>query len=163
MGTRADTHWYVDSPVGWTSAQVKEGLKTTGNFLPVLAWVCDQIEGPIVEFGVGFYSTPYLASLGREFVSVESDPAWREFAGRHFSHLVVGDLTELTSYEDMDWGVVFLDQDPVEERIPTLKNLPFQAAVIHDLPKANWVETFDEYEYKDGFDQTTVLAHRELK
>src|SRR5688572_25039234 len=71
--------------------------------------------GPVLEVGAGKWSTPILRDFckaaQRDFVSLDSDPAWRQ------------DPTRLVLYDDVlpnlaqqAWSVVFLDHSPGERR-----------------------------------------------
>jgi hypothetical protein len=49
-----------------------------GSHMPALRWAVERTEGPIFEMGAGLFSTPYLVSTGRELVTYELDPKWKE-------------------------------------------------------------------------------------
>jgi hypothetical protein len=90
---------------------------------PVLAAAVARTKGPVIEFGMGDYSTPMLHGLCRDrlLVSVESDPKWlaqfEEFRSpNHELHLVNGapNRSAWEQYkgieERSDWSVALVDQ-----------------------------------------------------
>jgi hypothetical protein len=90
---------------------------------PVLAAAVARTTGPVIEFGMGDYSTTMLHGLCRDrlLVSVESDPKWlaqfEEFRGpNHEMHLVSG-APQRAAWEQYkgieertDWSVALVDQ-----------------------------------------------------
>lgn len=70
-------------------------------------------NGPVLEVGVGYWSTPMLdgfcKAAGRPFVRVENAPEWAQnFPGTAIS----GDYSILTGLAVQQWSVVFLDHSP---------------------------------------------------
>lgn len=83
--------------------------------LPALLACIAQSDGPVLELGVGHFSTPHLhalcGALGRNLISVESDKEWRhEFQKYEHApwHYVVRDWCDL----GLRWGVAFIDHSP---------------------------------------------------
>ena len=72
--------------------------------------------GPMLELGVGYYSTPLLHEIAvaqkRPLVTHDNDPAWvelfRPFA--HAYHHVA--LLDRHDWENIHWGLVFVDHGP---------------------------------------------------
>lgn len=87
--------------------------------LPVLAACLAQTKGPVLELGMGSYSTALIHAMckNRVVVSTDTDPAWIEkFKGQvehpHSIHLVEHDIHASFSKqlaETRRWGVVFID------------------------------------------------------
>ena len=116
-----------------------------GTHMPILAAAVMQSRpGPVLEYGVGFYSTPMLhllcAETGRKLLSLEGDPPWAEkFGGmRHEDHRIVGVSSwpdsEALVDETPEWSVVFIDHGPDERRVVDARRLANRAefVVVHD-------------------------------
>jgi len=123
--------------------------------LPLTLACIATTEGPVLEIGVGFHSTPLLHSLlagmQREFVSAESDPYWREvfepiyalprtipsgcattcYDGHHFVEDTMANLEMLATKH---WSVVLVDDSPGYPRCENVKLfLPVSDYVlVHD-------------------------------
>lgn len=92
-----------------------------GSFLPALTACVAVTKGPVLEFGVGHYSSPVLHAMvlacGRKLVSVESDPVWYELISKRFLLRDVHvfdrcEYSEAVSKYLVPWGVVFIDSSP---------------------------------------------------
>jgi hypothetical protein len=93
------------------------------SYMPALIHAVARSTGPILEIGVGHFSTPVLheiATAGRRVVSVEDAPAWIKMFEHYSSafHEIKGG-----SYDDIlptltgtQWGVTFIDNSPGGER-----------------------------------------------
>jgi len=122
------------------------------SWLPALGCALGNSHGPVLEIGIGHFSTPFLheycKGAGRELWSVESDITWR----RHFEDRYLSDWHRFfypidhcvpkEMLNDTHFGVTFIDNSPGGEA--RLK--PFKAAllnsdyiVVHDY----WRENFD--------------------
>jgi hypothetical protein len=116
--------------------------------LPLFLACIAATEGPVLEIGVGFHSTPIihslLGALGREFVSAESNPYWIDVfkpdytcalddAG--FSHtFLLDDYPTLKTLTERHWGVVLVDDSPGPPRCDNVSMfLPVSDYVlVHD-------------------------------
>ena len=121
-----------------------------GTHMPILAAaVLDAGPGPILEYGVGFYSTPLLHLFaheqGRELLSLESDAAWADrFGGlRDERHKIIAppswEASEaIVDAAAKDWAVVFIDHGPNERRLVDARRLANRAeyVVMHDWDDA---------------------------
>lgn len=105
-----------------------------GSHLPVLVKALSLSNGPVLEMGMGFFSTPVLHWLcfgaGRELWSYENDPFWttafRDFPTdkHHITLLPHVDARGMPDgYYDWDaadldkqWGLVFIDHHPGQRR-----------------------------------------------
>jgi len=116
-----------------------------GTHMPALAAaVLTARPGPVLEYGLGFYSTPLLhclcLAMGRDHLSLDGDPRWAEqFAGlREPSHRILGFERWADSEPIVDavpeWAVVFIDHGPNERRVVDAKRLATKAefVVVHD-------------------------------
>jgi len=134
--------------------------------MPGLRWATEQTNGPILELGAGFYSTPFLHRLseaGRMVVSYEYDPEWFQqiwsrFEGPH--HHVIHDFADVPPGS---WSVVLVDCEGWS-RHPFFNALRDHADifVIHDTQDP-WIPEldFESFEYRFDFGdnpRTTLLS-----
>jgi hypothetical protein len=136
---------------------------------------------PVLELGVGEFSTPILheicAAQGRYLRTLTEDPEWynryKQFAvpGRHDIHLLSGGRT-LTTWRqnawalkppapdprfnnDQIWEVVFVDQAPGNARVWSIEELRQDAVifVVHDT------EAYGHYGYGPCFEKFKHVKH----
>ena len=132
------------------------GLKW-GSHLPSLVWSLVASCGPVLEVGVGHFSTPFLHSWSqaakREIISLEADAEWGEpfrrkyltplhrFDLRAYELSVPAVIEERKIEEAKDgitigstFGVAFLDHSPGVRRVEDFKLLAPHTAylVVHD-------------------------------
>jgi hypothetical protein len=110
--------------------------------LPALLACIAVTDGPVLELGVGHFSTPHLHALcgamGRELVSVEPDEKWRvEFANKYTgpNHTFT---SEWMHPHMRDWSVAFIDHSPGgANRAAAFKALieECEFVVVHDAQK----------------------------
>lgn len=111
--------------------------------LPALLACIAVADGPVLELGVGHFSTPHLhalcGALKRLLVSVESDGEWRaEFItkyGNGFNHAFRSEVLDTGSVR---WGVAFIDHSPGgANRAAAFKALidVSEFVVVHDAQK----------------------------
>ena len=111
-------------------------------------------KGPVLEIGVGHYSTPCLHAvcevLGRNLVSVEANPEWLA----QFTHYTT-DRHKLDRQTDatldelamLRWGVVFVDDLGGETRVKRLEKF-FNSAdymLFHDYQFPQIKEDLDRW------------------
>lgn len=107
-----------------------------GSHLPMLRRAVEATTGPILELGCGIFSTPYLASTGREVVSVEANPKWlarmRERYARPHHRFVDAVPAEGT------FAVALVDHEP-DRRAPDIEALRGRVRifVVHDVEPAD--------------------------
>lgn len=125
-----------------------------GSHLPALLACVGASHGPVLELGVGHFSTPALhclvLAMDRSLVSVEDDKKWfREFAeyGRHSNRhtLIHGKYDDVFHQNPYiigthRWGTVFIDNSPGGER--RMHDFMWFAdcsdfVVVHDYEKEN--------------------------
>lgn len=108
------------------------GVLPGGSHVPVLLACLQKTDGPILEFGVGCWSTPLVglfAAAGRYARSVETNVSWHTLALKtHYGidycrkiHSGKHELIHVNSYDDVViedhfWDIVFLDHLPPERR-----------------------------------------------
>ncbi len=109
---------------------------------PVLYEAVMRTSGPVVEFGVGYGSTPWLHELcnGRKLLSVETDVRWLSA----FLHLASPGCHRFVLVQNLDallgeiievpWSVAFVDQGTWDARVQTVLALKDKARfiVLHD-------------------------------
>jgi hypothetical protein len=113
-----------------------------GSHLPVLMRVVGMTTGPIIEFGYGLFSTPYLHwacfANRRSIVTVENNPEYFRSVGYYHNH---GGYHTVICTDDLDsvdvsgpWSVAFIDHDPPERRAVEMRRVKDCAdyVVVHD-------------------------------
>jgi len=120
--------------------------KSRGSFLPVLMKVVSMTDGPILEMGVGFCSTPYLHWVcypsKRRLVSYENNPEYYQFAMSWKDDFhSINCITDLDSANLSEpWSVAFIDHSPAHRRgIEIQRVLHADYVVIHDSENMNMV------------------------
>lgn len=92
------------------------------SWLPAVGFALARSAGPVLELGVGHFSTPFLheycRGASRELWSVESDDNWRtHFDALYSSHwhrfgYPTHDSIPKEYTKTMQWGLVFIDSSP---------------------------------------------------
>lgn len=148
--------------------------------LPILAKIMDNSIGPVLEMGMGYYSTPFLywkcKEQNRKLISLENDAKWMD-------KLEMTDRDELNFYahhiedwndpriENNHWGVVLIDHRPAKRRRIDAKRLSQKAdfVIMHDSEPE--IDRFYRYGYaykhfkyrydyeKVGNPRTTILSN----
>ena len=112
-----------------------------GSHTVVLLKIFEISQGPVLEMGIGVFSTPLLHALckrdNRLLVSYDNDAAYIN-AHRGF----ITDGHQLTLVKDWDkidiqstkWGMAFMDHGPGDRRVEDTKKLAniAQFVVVHD-------------------------------
>lgn len=145
--------------------------------LPVIVRVVEATQGPILELGMGLFSTSLLDLLCREsqrpLVSYDNDPVWFKEnqnweSGYHQVHLV--DNYDQADIEHTHWSVALIDHKPARRRITEIKRLTNRAdyLIVHDT-EAEWDKAFKYsliyplFEYRFDYTrcrpQTTILSN----
>lgn len=145
--------------------------------MPILARIVDMSDGPILELGMGIYSTPLLDLMCHEkkrtLVSYDDDPAWfkenQEWESDYHKVHLISNYDE-ADIENTHWSVVLVDHKPAIRRLTEIKRLAWHAnyILIHDSePEANnffrytWIYRFFKYryDYTKCRPHTTVLSN----
>ena len=137
--------------------------------VPLIAAVL-QTKGPVIEFGMGHYTTPLLHQLccnNRMLFSIEAS---REYAEqfeylRTPRHAIIyvenHDWTQADRILDKisdRWGVVFVDHGDMEARAPAILKFKDRAEliVVHDS-NVRTEEGKSAYDYDEAF---ALFTHR---
>lgn len=158
-----------------TKIVVKKYNPNFGTHIPVLIKILEISVGPVLELGMGVFSTPLLHTLcaknNRLLVSFESDQDYvrghRDFRTDLHKINFVENWDDV-KIEDEKWGVVFIDHDPTSRRHIEARALANTAkfVVIHDSePNRNC--KYDEiyhlfkyrFDYKESTPWTTILSN----
>lgn len=147
-----------------------------GSHLPVLIKLVEMTDGPILELGTGFCSTPFLhwaCYPRRKLVSYENNPEYFDFARsfrKDFHHVYCVDDYDDVDLESHRYNIAFLDHSPGSRRgkdILRLKNADY--IVIHDSENSNaraygLTQVFNKfryrYKYNDAYPFTSVWSNR---
>jgi len=104
-----------------------------GNHLPMLLSVIGRTWGPILEYGMGNYSTPILheicKAMDKKLISIEeNDYEWfKKFekydSEFHDLHFLQGKELDDVNFNNIDcrWGVVLIDHDNKRRAVDLLK------------------------------------------
>jgi len=135
-----------------------------GSHIPVLVKMIQQVNGAVLELGVGNNSTPLLHWLCAEkkvpLLSLENDKKWyEEFASfKTFNHRVEfvenwDHLHHLKVY-DTRWSLVLVDNSPVRKRRVMAKRLRNHAdfLLLHDAEPENdhkngYTKIYDKFKH----------------
>ena len=123
-----------------------QDMNKWGSHLPALISCIVHSEGPVLEFGVGHFSTPQLhalcMALGRQIYSVDHSEDWMEGFTKlqnllhDFSHGNYSKFLDAHEASGTEFGVAFIDHsDTVENRLEHFKRLSLisEFVVVHDF------------------------------
>lgn len=148
-----------------------------GSHIPILTKVLELSDGPVLELGMGPFSTPILHWLcldkRRQLFSYENGSSWLK-ENKHFET----DWHKITFVEDWDkididnihWGIAFIDHAPAERRAVDIRRLANKAdyIILHDSEESqdkhySYSEIYPlfkyRYDYKRQKPHTTVLSN----
>lgn len=147
-----------------------------GSHLPILARVMDITDGPVLELGMGIYSTPLLDLMchesKRELISFDNDPIWFNENKKWES-----DYHKVYFVEDWDkillnrhWSAALVDHKPARRRMHEIRRLAKIAnfVIVHDTEpesdrffKYSWIWKYYKYrfDYTKCRPNTTVLSN----
>lgn len=132
----------------------------------ILAGVVAQTTGPVIELGVGHYSTAMLHFMckHRPLLSIENDIDWHNFYAAPFrngthdfyyaKNMTYVEALNTDKYKPLFWDVAFIDHSPEQQRRDTVEEMRKRAKfiVVHDAePEAviyNWGNLFETFKYK---------------
>jgi hypothetical protein len=111
-----------------------------GSHLPPLIKALSKTHGPVLELGMGFYSTPLLHAVcvaeGRQLVSLDSEPDFvdwgKQYATATHSVVCVRDWDQAVI--ERPWDVVLVDHAPANRRaVEAARLAPWARYIlIHD-------------------------------
>ena len=145
--------------------------------MPLLIKILDMSEGPVLELGIGPFSTPLLHALcavkNRLLISYENDKSY--FDSHNSFESVQHQIKYVESWDDADiehiqWGLALVDHAPAKRRVTEIRRLVNHAdyVVIHDSNGRfeNWyhyslIYPLFKYQYEYGvlMPHTTVLSN----
>jgi len=148
---------------------------THGTHLPVLIKVINITNGPVLELGMGIFSTPYLHFAcypRRRLVSFENNSEFSEWitafkSGCHETNFV-DDWNKINI--SGHWSVALIDHSPAERRIEEIKRLSNSCdyLVVHDTNprqthKYHYNEIYPLFKFRKDFTRekpyTAVLSN----
>lgn len=173
MGVKSEVTIYMElsktkNPIIDTSVQY-------GTFLPALIKVMQITDGPVLELGMGVFSTPYLHFAcypKRRLVSYESDKQYYNWL-----NIFKNDYHEVHLVKDWDkidlserWSVVLVDHEPARRRKEEIKRLANSAdyIVVHDTNprldgKYRYSEIYPLFKFRKDFNlekpYTAILSN----
>ena len=111
-----------------------------GSHLPVLIRAVALTDGPVLEMGMGYFSTTFLhwacATTKRQLVSYENQPEFFKFAkGFETDFHEIHCIDNWTRADiERPWDVAFIDHEPARQRIKDIARLANHAkyVVLHD-------------------------------
>lgn len=144
---------------------------------PLMAAVL-KTTGPVVEFGMGDYSTPLLHELiryqrglskMREIHSYESDHNWLEnFIDLRSSFHFIEFVFDWDEIDIPDRSVLFIDHAPADRRVIDIHKFRNKAAIIvvHDTEKSKYYgyePVLSSFKYRFDYERyskkTTILSN----
>lgn len=150
------------------------GIAAGGTHFPILAGAVARTTGPVLELGIGDYSTPMLHFMCegiRNLYSFEISEEWLSGFRQYQSSTHFLDL--IPSWDKFDtsgqWSVAFVDCAPGEDRVPLIKSLKDNARFIitHDTEANgyNWEQLEGVFKYQTTWKEyptwTTVYSNVE--
>ena len=146
-----------------------------GSHLPILMKIVQMTDGPILELGIGIFSTPLLHWLcfesKRELISYDHSEVYfdrfRHFKNKYHHLFFVEDWDKAEI--ERSWDVVLVDHND-ERRRHEVKRLANwgKYIIVHDTdfkddPHYRFSEIFPlfkyRYDYKETTPQTSVLSN----
>lgn len=140
--------------------------------IPVLLKVLELTDGPVLELGMGYMSTPLLhmicLSQNRFLMSAESDSYYTELFKRFQTE--EGSKHRFgTDYLGPVWSVVLVDQKPAAARKESIKQLTdAEYLIVHDSNATDDYYGYEEiyplfkyrYDYTKFANHTMVLSNK---
>lgn len=156
-----------------------EQMNANATHYGILAAMIAKTTGPVLELGVGHYSTPLIHFMcqRRNALSVDTSHEWFVWFAKEFkrgSHQFYCTQNRLISedffkaFKRKHWDVAFVDNNPSVDRVKCVEKLRNRAKfiVVHDSePRAvayGWGDVFDTFKYRFYWDfyhnGTTVVS-----
>lgn len=157
----------------YPSTTVQKQMKPWATHIPVLVRCLEYTSGPILEFGIGVFSTPVISSFawaGRYARSYEADQGWFNLirslglsdAVNH-EIIKVGYYPEVTVH-DLRWSVCFIDNSSADRAENLRITRPYgDLFIVHDTDQNSFAckELLGSFKYRwdsDALPQTTVVS-----
>jgi hypothetical protein len=146
-----------------------------GSHLPAVMMAVNKTDGPILELGMGLFSTPYLHFAcypNRRLVSYDNDSEYYNLL-----QVFENDYHEICLVEDWDkinisrhWSVALVDHEPTSRRKVEIQRLVNFAdyIVVHDTnprldAKYKYSAIYPLFKYRRDFNQkkprTAILSN----
>lgn len=147
-----------------------------GSHLPVLSKIVEVTKGPILELGMGLYSTPYLHwtcfPTKRELTSYDNNERWIRYfrdSRRDFHKIELitdWDTLEINTF----WDIALIDHAPNARRSVEAKRLANNAKyiILHDTEPEHdhlygYSDIYHLFQYRCNYTKaspnTTVLSN----
>lgn len=155
-----------------TSTTQKQ-MKPWASHIPVLVRCLEQTSGPILEFGIGVFSTPVISSFawaGRYARSFEANNAWYDLIRSlgisdtvNHEIILVGHYPAVTVH-DLRWSVCFIDNSSADRAENLRITRPYaDIFIVHDTDQNSFAcrELLGSFKYRwDSamVPQTTVVS-----
>lgn len=135
-------------------------FKDYTTFIPLLMRMLPETDGPVLELGGGFFSTPLLHWMCKEqkrrLVTYEKDPVYyelcRKFRSRYHSVRSVEDWKTLEV--DGEWSIVLIDHDGFRDGMRAYSAKYFKDKadyiILHDTERPEvygYDSIFPEFKY----------------
>jgi hypothetical protein len=140
--------------------------------IPVLVKALENSSGPVLELGMGMFSTPILHALcadqGRALYSYDNDSRFTDMFKRFNSEIHKIELLHDWLGVDYEgsWGVALVDQKPAEARKESIKRLiKARYVIIHDTqdPIYDYESVYPLFKYRYNYEKqlnwTGVLSN----
>ena len=146
-----------------------------GSHLPHLIKVINKTRGPVLELGMGLFSTPYLHFAcypERRLVSYENHKDFFDSLSPFKSNY--HEIYFVTDWDKIDisghWSVVLVDHEPFSRRKEEIKRLAKSAnyIVVHDTNprldrKSKYSEIYPLFKFRKDFNRekpyTAILSN----
>ena len=142
-----------------------QAVNPSGSHLPIVGKLLSHINGPILEMGSGFFSTPILywsaMAKGQPFRSYEGNKEWADLMGDPVRYV---ENWNDVNINEMRWAVAFIDHGSAilrkDHALAVKDNADF--IVLHDSEPRNdrhykFSEIYNQFKYR--FDFTVVTPH----
>jgi hypothetical protein len=143
----------------------------SGTHLPYMAKLLQRVQGPILEMGSGYFSTPLLywhtVMNKTQFRSYESNKRWAETMGPPVQY--IQDWSQ-ANISEMRWNLAFIDHGQAllrKDHAIAVKDLS-DYVVLHDTEQQfentyRYSEVWPHFKYRKDFTDilpnTTVLSN----
>lgn len=145
------------------------------SYMPTLGYALGASGGPILELGVGHFSTPFLNSYSlateRQTFSVEENRFWGEMfidMGHLFHQVIISPYSAKDGRIEavQKWGVVFIDSSPGGRARADLFSRfidKSEFVVVHDFHRENEEAIRPllrgrQYQVHDRYNPPTLIA-----
>ena len=135
-----------------------------GSHIPILIKLVQMTDGPVLELGIGYNSTPllhWLCGASRHLVSLEGDEKWvKKFQEYNVDRHIVKYIEDWdkADIDNTHWSVVLIDHRPALRRKVDAERLKDKAdyILIHDSePEINkfyrYTDIYPLFKYRHDY------------